>query len=102
MALDAMCGMPQRPFHMNGGHKNLRNGLPQIADFEREFEALNLTDNGDADPMQILRPPFVSSNIKFKILARLLTLISRLEISRLLIIESIIFKTFHWFSRQIN
>ena len=71
MALDAMCGMPQRPFHMNGGHKNLRNGLPQIADFEREFEALNLADNGDADPMQILRPPFVSSNIKFRVNPRM-------------------------------
>ena len=56
MALDAMCGMPQRSFHMKG----LRNGLPQVADFEREFETLNLMDNGDADPMQVLSPPFVS------------------------------------------
>lgn len=55
MALDALCGMSQRKM----SHGAYRNGLPQM-DFEREFEALQLTDNGDADPMQVLRPPFVS------------------------------------------
>ena len=55
MALDALCGMSQRKM----SHGAYRNGLPQM-DFEREFEALQLTDNGDADPMQVLSPPFVS------------------------------------------
>ena len=58
MALDALCGMPQRKM----SHGTYRNGLPQM-DFEREFEALQLTDNGDADPMQVLRPPFVSCTL---------------------------------------
>merc|ERR1712183_227272 len=52
-ALDALCGMSQRKM----SHGTYRNGLPQM-DFEREFDALQLTDNGDADPMQVLRPPF--------------------------------------------
>ena len=60
MALDALCGMPQRKM----SHGTYRNGLPQM-DFEREFEALQLTDNGDADPMQVLRPPFVSCTLVY-------------------------------------
>ena len=61
MALDALCGMPQRSFRSVGGnHGGLRNGLPAVDDFDREFEALQLVDNGEADPMQVLRPPFVS------------------------------------------
>jgi len=58
MALDALCGMPQRKM----SHGTYRNGLPQM-DFEREFEALQLTDNGDADPMQVLRPPFPATEL---------------------------------------
>lgn len=60
MALDALCGMPQRKM----SHGTYRNGLPQM-DFEREFEALQLTDNGDADPMQVRRPPFVSCTLVY-------------------------------------
>ena len=61
MALDALCGMSQRKMS-NGAY---RNGLPQM-DFEREFEALQLTHNGDADPMQVLRPPFVSHIVVYR------------------------------------
>ena len=60
MALDALCGMPQRSRRAVGGsHGGIRNGAP-VVDFDREFEALQLVDNGEADPMQVLRPPFVS------------------------------------------
>jgi len=58
MALDALCGISQRKM----SHGAYRNGLPQM-DFEREFEALQLTDNGDADPMQVLRPPFPAAEL---------------------------------------
>jgi hypothetical protein len=61
MALDAMCGIPQRSLHFSGRHGGIRNGLPAVADFEREFESLQLTENGEADPMHIPRPPFVSN-----------------------------------------
>ena len=63
MALDALCGMPQRSRQFSGRHGGIRNGLPPVADFEREFESLQLTENGEADPMHIPRPPFVSKYI---------------------------------------
>ena len=61
MALDAICGIPQRSLQFSGGHGGIRNGLPQIADFERDFETLQLTENEESDPMHIPRPPFVSN-----------------------------------------
>ena len=61
MALDALCGRPQRNFKIDGSHGGLRNGLPAIADFGREFEALQCAENGESDPMHIERPPFVSN-----------------------------------------
>ena len=62
MALDAICGMSQRRAFsgVGGNHGGLRNGLPAVEDFDKEFEALQLGDNGVADPMHIPRPPFVS------------------------------------------
>ena len=62
MALDALCGRPQRNFKIDGGHGGLRNGLPAIADFGREFETLQCAENRESDPMHIERPPFVSNN----------------------------------------
>ena len=64
MALDALCAMPQRSFRTRGNHGGLRNGLPPVADFEKEFEDLQLTGSCEADPMQIIRPPFVSYYIE--------------------------------------
>ena len=65
MALDALCGRPQRNFKIDGSHGGLRNGLPAIADFGREFETLQCAENGESDPMHIERPPFVSK-IQFR------------------------------------
>ena len=61
MALDALCRRPQRNFRIDGSHGGLRNGLPPIADFGREFEALQIEEHGECDPMHIERPPFVSN-----------------------------------------
>ena len=60
MALDALCGMTQRSFRLERNQRRLCNGLPAVEDFEREFETLQLADNGEVDPMHVPRPPFVS------------------------------------------
>jgi len=63
MALDALCGRPQRNFKIDGSHGGLRNGLPAIADFGREFETLQCAENGESDPMNIERPPFSATEL---------------------------------------
>ena len=68
MALDAICGLPQRSKYMNGSGGGIRNGLPPVADFERDFESLQLSENEELDPMQIPRPPFVSYICLLKII----------------------------------
>ena len=72
MALDALCGRPQRNFRIVGSHGGLHNGLPAVADFGREFEALQIAEQGESDPMHIERPPFVSMSMRLSEYAGLL------------------------------
>ena len=65
MALDALCGMPQRrtPGGFGGDSRGmLRMALPSNEeDLHEEFEALQLAEKGEIDPEeQLVRPPFVS------------------------------------------
>ena len=67
MALDALCGLPQRrgPRNVGGNCRGLRMALPADEEaLHEELGALQLADKGEMDPMQILRPPFVSIKIK--------------------------------------
>ena len=67
MALDALCGLPQRrgPRNVGGNCRGLRMALPADEEaLHEELESLQLADKGEMDPMQILRPPFVSIKIK--------------------------------------
>lgn len=63
MALDALCGMTQRSFRLERNQRRLCNGLPAVEDFEREFETLQLADNGEVDPMHVPRPPFPATEL---------------------------------------
>ena len=58
MALDALCGLPQRS---GGPWRGVRVAFPAAEDaLHGDFEALQLDDKGEMDPMQLIRPPFVS------------------------------------------
>lgn len=67
MALDALCGMPQR--RTPGGFGNdcrgmLRMALPSNQDLNVDFEALHLADKREIDPEeQLVRPPFPAAEL---------------------------------------